>query len=166
MAYYSCPIILYFKKAIFIVLFSIGFLSVAHSQSSYQYECINVNKDGYTKIKIWNPQKGRNYKFDQSRKDAIDAVLFYGIPSNNGCILQKPLLQKQEEQEKFKKLEKEFFKTNGIWTKFTSSAETESALPENLGPKNWKVFHVSVAKDLLRKYLEENNIVKPLNEGF
>ena len=157
----------YFSKKLFIILiFSIGFLSAARTQSSYQYECVSVGNDGYVKIKIWNPQKGSNYKFDQSRKDAIYAVLFSGIPSNNGCILQKPLLQKQDEQERFKKLEKEFFKTNGIWTKFTNSALTESAIPENLGSKNWKVFQVSIAKDLLRKYLEENNIVKPLNEGF
>jgi len=157
----------YFSKKLFIILmFIIGFLSDAHAQSSYQYECVSFGNDGYVTIKIWNPKKGSSYKFEQSRKDAIYVVLFSGIPSNNGCILQKPLLQKQEEQEKFKKLEKEFFKKNGIWTKFTGTAETESALPENLGSKNLKVFQVSVAKDLLRKYLEENNIVKPLNAGF
>ena len=160
------PKIHFSQKLFLILIFSMVLPILAYSQSSYQYECISVGNDGYVKIKIWNPQKGSNYKFDQSRKDAIYAVLFSGIPSNNGCILQKPLLQKQDEQERFKKLEKEFFKTNGIWTKFTNSVLTESAIPENLGSKNWKVFQVSVAKDLLRKYLEENNIVKPLNEGF
>ena len=153
-------------KLFLILVYSLVLFSFTNPQKNYQYECVSVGNDGYVTIKIWNPQKGSNYKFDQSRKDAIYAVLFSGIPSNNGCILQKPFLQKQDEQERFKKLEKEFFKTNGIWTKFTSSAENESALPENLGSKNWKVFQVSVAKDLLRIYLEENNIVKPLNEGF
>lgn len=154
------------SKLFLMLIFSIALLPFANSQSNYQYECVSVGDDGYLTIKIWNPQKGKNYKFDQARKDAVYAILFSGIPSNNGCITQKPILQKLEEQEKFINIEKEFFSSNGVWATYTRSSETGTTIPENLGKKEWKVFQVSVAKNLLRKYLEEKNIVKPLNTGF
>ena len=159
-------IIHFLPKFIFFLLLSIGFYSVAYSQNSYQYECVSVSNDGNAIINIWNPKKGKNYKLEQARKDAINAILYSGIPSNSICLSQKPILQKQEEQSKFQKIEKEFFKTNGVWSTYTRLSKTETTIPNNLGSKKWKVYQVSVAKDLLRKYLEEKNILKPLNEGF
>jgi hypothetical protein len=127
---------------------------------------MTMKDDGYITIKIWNPQKGKDYKFEQARKDAIHAILFDGIQSKNSCTTQKPILQNQEEQENFRKIEKVFFKTNGDWSTFTGSSDTETTIPESLGKKEWKVFQVSVAKNQLRKYLEGKNIIKPLNNGF
>lgn len=153
-------------KFFLMLIFSTALLSFAYSQSNYQYECVSLGDDGSLTIKIWNPQKGKNYKLEQARKDAIQAILFSGIPSNNDCVAQKPILQKKEEQEKFRNIEKDFFSSNGVWSKYTQSSGTETTIPESLGEKEWKVFQVSVAKNLLRKYLEEKNIVKPLNTGF
>jgi len=39
-------------------------------------------------------------------------------------------------------------------------------LPANLGIKNWKVYQVSISKNELRKYLEEQKIIKSLTNGF
>ena len=63
-------------------------------------------------------------------------------------------------------IEKSFFSIKGKWTMFTKSSEIETSLPENLGIKNWKVYQVSVSKNALRKYLEEEKIIKSLNYGF
>ena len=49
---------------------------------------------------------------------------------------------------------------------FTRSSDTETALPASLGVKNWKVYRVSVSKNELRKYLEEQKIIKSLTNGF
>ncbi len=154
----GCNILL-FPLLLIIISFTI-------SPTNYQYECVTLNQDGYVTIKIWNPQKGKNYKLEQAQKDAIDAILFAGIPAKNGCESQKPLLQKQEEQENFKNIEKEFYKSNGPWARYIHGSQVETTLPETLGTKEWKVYQVSVAKNLLRKYLEEKYIVKPLNSGF
>ena len=159
-------ITLFLRNFILPILLSILFQSVTFSQNAYQYECISVDVDGFVTIKIWNPQKGKCYKFNQARKDAILAILFSGIPSNNGCIKQKPFLQTLEEQENFNNIKKEFFGTKGAWPTYASASETEATIPVNIGTKNWKVFKVSVTKDQLRKYLEEKRIIKPLNEGF
>jgi len=39
-------------------------------------------------------------------------------------------------------------------------------LPAKLGVKNWKVYQVSISKKELRKFLEEQKIIKALNTGF
>ena len=154
------------QKTFLILILSLALFTNAFSQSNYQYECISIKDDGYITFKIWNPQKGKNYKFNQARKDAIYAILVSGVPSNENCASQKPLLQNQEGIEKFRDVEKEFFDNKGVWETFTRSSEIETTMPVSLGKKEWKVYQVSVSKNLLRKYLEEKNIVKPLKTGF
>ena len=146
--------------------FCISLFSFAKSQSSYQYECLSVGEDGYVTIKIWNSQKGKNYKLEQAQKDAVYVIVFSGIAPTNGCITQKPILQQTEEQAKFKNIEKNFFKANGDYLTYVRSSETSTTIPVNLGEKDWKVFQISVAKNLLRKYFQDKKIVKPLNTGF
>lgn len=136
------------------------------SNRNYQTECITIENDGYISIKIWDIKKGANYNGEQARKDAIDAILYSGISGSNGCTTQPPILNKIEEQENFKSIEKSFFSKNGKWSMFVRSAANESTLPTNLGIKNWKVYQVAISKNELRKYLEEQKIIKSLNNGF
>jgi len=138
----------------------------ALAQSSFQTECVSLQNSGYIVIKIWDAKKGAKYNFNKARMDAINVMLYSGVAGGVGCSTQPPLLKTSEAQLNFKKVSKSFFKKNGIWTSFTRSSEIESTLPSNLGDKNWKVFQIEIAKDQLRKYLEEQNIIKSLNNGF
>lgn len=149
-----------------IALICLIFLSFAPKPRDYQTECVSTNTDGYTDIKIWDAKKGSNYKPDDARRDAIHAILFSGIAGVAGCTTQPPLLNSQEELGKFKKIEKSFFGKKGKWLMFTRSAATETKAPSQLGKNNWKVYQVSLSKNELRKYLEEQQIIKPLNAGF
>jgi hypothetical protein len=92
--------------------------------------------------------------------------LYSGISGGNGCSTQPPLLNTSEEQTNFKKIEQNFFARNGKWSIYTRSSATETTLPTNIGIKNWKVYQVSVSKNELRKYLEEQKIIKSLSNGF
>jgi hypothetical protein len=156
------------KIAILAILITCSFklFSFATNNLSYQTECISMEMDGYITLKIWDTKKGVSYTSEQSRKDAIHAILYSGIAGIKGCTTQAPLLNKIEAQENFKNIEKSFFSIKGKWTMFTRSSEIETTLPENLGIKNWKVYQVSVSKNELRKYLEEQKIIKSLNNGF
>ncbi len=149
-----------------LALSSLMLLSFASNNRTYQTECVTLETDGYITIKIWNTKKGAKYKPEQARKDAIHAILFSGIAGNSGCSTQPPLLNKTEEQENFKTIEKSFLAKNGKWSMFTRSSATESTLPANLGIKNWKVYQVSISRNELRKYLEEQKIIKSLTNGF
>jgi hypothetical protein len=152
-------------KMMVIFAFSTLFLSFVGDRN-YQTECVSLETDGYLTIKIWDTRKGANYKPTQARKDAVNAILYSGISGSNGCSTQPPILNKAEEQEKFKSIEESFFARNGKWVMFTRSAATETTVPSRIDNKSWKVYQVSISKNELRKYLEENNIIKPLNSGF
>lgn len=157
------------KKAIGLMLIFcfIQIITLAQKAlANYQTECVTIENEGYITIKIWDTKKGTNYLPEQARKDAIHAILYSGISANNSCTTQPPLLSKTEEQENFKSIQKTFFSKKGKWAMFTRSSATETTLPDNLGSKNWKVYQVSVSKNELRKYLEEQKIIKSLNNGF
>jgi len=149
-----------------LALSSLMLLSFTSNSRNYQTECVTIETDGYVTMKIWDTKKGAKYKPEQARKDAIHAILFSGISGGNGCTTQPPILNKTEEQENFKTIEKSFFAKKGKWSMFTRSSATESTLPANLGLKNWKVYQVSISKNELRKYLEEQKIIKSLTNGF
>jgi hypothetical protein len=127
---------------------------------------VTLESDGYVTIKIWDTKKGSKYKPEQSRKDALHAILYSGIAGGTACATQPPFLNKTEEQENFKSIEKSFFARKGKWSMFTRSSATETTLPANLGVKNWKVYQVSISKNELRKFLEDQKIIKSLNNGF
>jgi len=151
---------------IIVALSSILVAFALKNNRGYQTECVSIETDGYATFKIWDTNIGAKYSQEEARKDAVNAILFSGISGSKGCATQPPILNKTEEQENFKTIEKSFFSNKGKWTIFTRSAVTETTLPANLGTKNWKVYQVSVSKNELRKYLEEQKIIKSLNNRF
>ena len=152
-----------FSLSLILVFSCFTFISSDHT---YFTECVSNENDGYAVLKIWDAEQGKNYKYQQARKDAVHAILFSGVPPANSCITQKPIFTDSESQRNFEKIQSEFFSRNGAWSKYTRMAETQSTLPESIGKRNWKVYQVSVAKNLLRKDLEDQKIIKPLNSGF
>lgn len=151
---------------LFVVLSSLTLFSFSRVSRNYQTECVKIETDGYVTIKIWDTKKGAKYKPEKARKDAIHALLFSGISGSNGCATQPPILNNLNEQSKFKSIQRSFFAKKGKWAMFTRSTSTETTLPKSLGEKKWKVYHVSISKNELRKYLEEQKIIKPLTNGF
>jgi hypothetical protein len=156
-------------KKFILLFFSLTILMLptfAQKQFAYQVECISVENSGSVSVNIWNTKKGKKYSQLQARKDAVHAILFLGVPGSNGCVTQKPFLSTPESIEAFKKIENDFFSKNGEWSKYTREANISTTLPQQIGDKKWKVFQVSISKDLLRKFLEEHKIIKSLNTGF
>ena len=156
-------------KKIILIFFSLSIFIVetyAQKQFAYQLECVSLENSGSVTIKIWNTKKGKKYAPLQAREDAIDAILYSGVPGSNGCVAQKPLLSTTESIDAFKKIETAFFTKKGAWSSYTRDASTTNTIPERIGDKSWKVYQVSVSKDLLRKYLEEQKIIRALNSGF
>ena len=153
-------------RTILIVTFSIMLLSFTAKNRNYQTECVSLETDGYVAIKIWDTRKGAKYKPEQARKDAIHAVLYSGISGSNGCSTQPPVLNNTDNKEQFRNIEKSFFAKKGKWSMFTRSSAILMTMPGSIGQKKWKVYQVSISKNQLRKYLEEQKIIKSLNNGF
>lgn len=154
------------NKIKILIVFGVILCSFSMVKKTYQTECVTLETDGFVTIKIWDPEKGAKYKLEQARKDAINAILFSGVAAGNNCFTQQPILDKPEEHEKFKNIEKSFFSKNGKWLLYTRSSSIETTIPEITGTKNWKIYQVSISKNKLRKYLEEEKVITALNKGF
>ena len=157
------------SKAFFslIALFVIVvFSSFSASKSNYQIECVRISPDGYVLLKIWDLQKGANYKLEQAQIDVVSNLLYAGFSGKNDCISQTPFLNSNEEIANFKKVEKNFFSKSGKYAFFIKGS-IKVSMQNNLTPnKSIKVFEIEVSKNELRKYLEEQKIIKSLNNGF
>jgi len=147
-------------------LISLVLLSFGLLKNGYQYECMSLNTDGYVILKMWNPSKGHKYKLEQARKDAIRVVLFSGIAGTGQCSTQPPLLSNSEEMTKFNAEKKTFFTANGDWNLFTRSASSDAVVNLDQKDKKWRFYQIAVSKNELRKKLEDQNIIKKLNNGF
>jgi hypothetical protein len=129
----------------------------------YSIECISVENEGYVKLKLLNYAKPTKFKIEEASKDAIRALLYSGYSSSK-CPIQKPLLKETVDIDNFKKIEKDFFSKNGKWKTFVrNSLDIDNVKTEKVTIKE---FEVMVNKELLRKYLEEQKIIKSLNTGF
>lgn len=155
-------------KKIILIVTIICLISIEYTRAgnNYQTQCVSVQNDGYITIKIWNTKCGRSYKDISARKDAIHAILYSGIAEGNGCLTQYPVLNTKEEMDRFKKIEDEFFSKKGKWQIFIRSSTLENAQPITMKHNKWRAYEVSVSKNELRKYLEEQKIVESLNNGF
>ena len=138
----------------------------AVGKPTYQTDSLRSDNDGYLTINIWDPVKGDHYKLEQAQKDAINCLLYAGFSGNDACVAQKPILANSTDAEAFRKIEEAYFAKTGKWTTLIRSSALATTLPMSLGNKHWRVYQVSIAKDLLRKDLEEQKIIKSLTTGF
>jgi hypothetical protein len=106
------------------------------------------------------------YKPERAKKDAVHAVLYSGIAAGNSCSTQPPILNTQDEQDKFSKIIKRFFSRRGAWALFTRSSISEVTSSSLVNNSNCKVYQVFISKNNLRKYLEDQNVIKSINHGF
>ena len=151
------------KKTLLTLIF-LSFLTSCKAQKElYNIECVSIENEGYVKLKLLNYVKPTKFKVEDASKDAIKALLYSGYSSTN-CPTQKPLLKETTDIDNFKKIEKDFFSKNGKWKTFIrNSLDVDNIKTEKTTIKE---FVIMVNKDLLRKYLEEQKIIKSLNTGF
>jgi hypothetical protein len=151
------------KNCLKILVLSLVLLSCNAQKEFYSIECISVENEGYVKLKLLNYVKPTKFKIEDASKDAIKALLYSGYSSTK-CPTQKPLLKETTDLDNFKKIEKDFFSKNGKWKTFTrNSLDIDNVKTEKTTIKE---FIIMVNKDQLRKYLEEQKIIKSLNTVF
>jgi len=139
-----------------IVLVLLCFVNCSTKKELYQINCVSIENEGYVKLKIRNLIKPLEYQIEYANKDALKAILYSGYTSTQ-CQTQKPLLRQTTDIENFKKIESNFFSNKGVWKTFVRNSPNE---------QNTTGFEIMINKDQLRKYLEEKQIIKSLNNGF
>ena len=154
------------QKKIFyysLILITMSLISCGAKKELYNIECISIENQGYVKLKVLDYENPSKLDIENASKNAIKAVLYSGHSSAN-CQTQKPLLKETDDIKKIKKIENKFFSENGIWKSYVRNSLDTSNIKTD--KKENKEFFIMVNKDGLRKYLEEQKIIKPLNTGF
>ncbi len=149
-----------------VLLVSVSFVSFVTKTTNYQIECISIENDGSIILNIWDPIKGSKYKLQQAQINAVHCILYSGISNTNNCTNQPALLRNDEERRAFQKIEKGFFSKSGAYLNFARNSTRSTIIPQKLGNKHWIVYQVTISKNELRKYLEEQKITQPLTKGF
>ena len=151
------------KTSILSIFMTLLLLSCGAKKELYNIECISIENQGFVKLKLLNYKNPTDFNIESASKNAIKAVLYSGYSSTN-CQTQKPILKESSDIDNFKKIESNFFSSNGKWKTFVrNSLDTNNIKTEKTTIKE---FEIMVNKDQLRKYLEEQKIIKSLNTGF
>lgn len=140
----------------YLIILSLIFLS-SFKASQFDVRCTGIEGNGMVQLIVTNSQLGPKYKVELAKKDALYTVLYTGV---SGCGKVNPLLNSAESIEKFKKIERSYFSKNGKWSKYTR----QSTANTNSGPIGQHVIAVDLP--VLRKDLENLNIIKSLTNGF
>jgi len=156
------------NKIYYLLLISVILVLGSFKTNNTQYlvECNSLATSGYVDLIVWNPKKGKCYKFKKAQKDALHALLYSGIAGSKNCQTQKAILNTPKEIENFKKVETTFFSRKGDWKRFTVASQVDNPIVELNSNTKSKVYKVMVLKEDLRVYLEEKKIIDPLNKGF
>jgi len=149
-----------------VFLASVSLASFGTKTTHYQIECISIENDGSIILNIWDPIKGSKYKLQQAQINAVHCILYSGISNTNNCPNQPALLRNNEERRAFEKIKKGFFSKSGPYLSFARNSTRSNIIPQKRGDRHWKVYQVTISKNELRKYLEEQKITQPLTKGF
>jgi hypothetical protein len=147
-------------------IFSQNLNSIVFNEGNYEVVTIRTGVKGTTVFKVFSYGRNDKTALKSTKPDAVRAVLFKGIPGSDSS---NPLISDLSIVEKNTDFFMNFFK-NDLFLNFVTSSNDGSINPEDrMVYNNSKVkigIAVTVNKDALRKYLESNNIIKALNNGF
>lgn len=151
------------------LLFGLLFTFVLQAQTynipKYDIQAYGTGKEGYYTAEVFiyqdKPDKGAD---DNLRKAAVHGVIFKGLAPANDSPAQRPLAKPSAETDN-----PEFFGKffgNGDCNNYVSIISSSKRV-EKVEKKLYRIRAVvSVSKDLLRKELEKNKIVRSFSDIF
>lgn len=164
-----------FFKALLILLLSVSAILPAAGQrytakNSRNYEVITlgVGTDGTKVVKIYVTEKNQSKAVALAKKAAVEVCIFRGLPSA-GTVSGTPALVSASAESEFADYFERFFEPGGQYLRYVNIT-SEGAIPEEdvikvKGGVKVGVI-VQIMYDNLRKDLQNDGIVKPLNYGF
>lgn len=133
----------------------------------YEIEPVTTGVQGSVVLKVWSFSKKTNIAAEQSKKNAVHGVIFKGFPTKDRVTGRKPLVTNPAEHEAF--FEK-FFADGGEYMRFvalTNSGDVGGGDVMKVSKKEYKVgVTVTISYNDLRKYLEDQGVVRSLGSGF
>lgn len=150
-----------FFKYLLCFIITTTFITVTYAQEwRYEISCAGIGVQGTYMVEVTSYGKTVDAALAQMEKDAVHGVLFKGL---TGRCNQKPLTGRAETETEHKSFFDKFFSATGDYAKYVVSEKNSKVEVTKVGKREYKVTKVmSVKKDLLRKFLEKEGIIKAL----
>lgn len=143
-------------------------------QWRYEIEAVDGQaSQGNILVKVYTYAKKKEDAILQAGKNAVHGILFKGVAAKNNSTVripgQKPIISDSGAQKEHQKYFSSFFKDDGKYQLFVQLVN--NGVPDigdviKIG-KEYKVgVKVLVAKDALRKEMENAGIIRSLDAGF
>ncbi|MBQ8223362.1 MAG: hypothetical protein IJZ87_08495 [Bacteroidales bacterium] len=142
---------------------------VTSNVKQYDVETMGVGNDGTYLIRVTDYFRTTDEMvyLDGLKKDAVHCVIYQGIPAGNGSIKQPALMTSDTKVEGNEQALNNFFEQKLYLNYINSVVNSSKKITKMKDSKDYKISVViSVNKDDLRKYLIDNNIIKPLDFLF
>lgn len=136
---------------------------------NYQVQCFNTSADATYTVDVYYQANNKSTDLDRIKLSAVDGVLFRGLTGGKGCTAQKPLLIQSKASVSNTAFFKMLYGKKKSYDKYiTLLQQGPQELIETNGKKQLFTNHyqVTVNKELLRKDLIAEGLLKPLNSGF
>lgn len=142
--------------------------------ANYEVQVLGVGQDGTKVFRIWNTATKVEDAISEAKRNAVAVCLFRGLPGS-GFTNQTPAICQIGDDVKHEEFFNEFFKlpqkdgSGGMYLRFVNRTTDEppSGQFRVKLKKGYKVaIDVQVRYNDLRKYMEEQGIVKRLDSGF
>ena len=158
-----------FIAFIILILTSCSSTKIISDDRQYYVEAMGVGNDGTYVIKVTDYFRtvDEDVYLDGLKKDAVHCVIYNGIPAGNGSMRQPALMTGDTRLEGCEQLLNDFFQQKQYLLFVNAIVNSSKTISKIKGSKNYKISVImSVAKDDLRQYLIDKNIIKPLNYIF
>ena len=158
-----------FIAFIILILTSCSSTKIISDDRQYYVEAMGVGNDGTYVIKVTDFFRtvDEEVYLDGLKKDAVHCVIYNGIPAGNGSMRQPALMTGDTRLEGCEQLLNDFFQQKQYLLFVNAIVNSSKTISKIKGSKNYKISVImSVAKDDLRQYLIDRNIIKPLNYIF
>ena len=130
---------------------------------------MGVGNDGTYVIKVTDYFRtvDEDIYLDGLKRDAVHCVIYSGIPAGNGSMRQPALMTNDTRMEGNEQALNDFFEQRQYLLFVNAIVNSSKTISKIKGSKDYKISVImSVSKDDLRKYLMDENIIKPLNYIF
>lgn len=162
------------KKVLFLSLLMmlVGVCTVSagkKQKKEYKYEIVpmGVGSQGSALIKVYSYAKNQKQAIELAKENAVHGILFKGVAGSSGTAAQPALVKPQDHEAHLDFFER-FFE-EGTYLRYVSlSSDGTVSSDDRLKVGNqYKIgIVVSVNKADLRKYLEEEGVIRKFGGGI
>ncbi len=128
----------------------------------HNVECMGVELDGSQTVRCTGRGRNKADAVEQAKKNAVRAVIFYGITEGKDGCNMKPLITEANAEEKYEEYFNIFFADKGEYLKYVSGKDSKNRSKTHSKSKVDCTYTVTtrVLRSELKARLKSDNIIK------